>query len=246
MKKLAIILTFTAAFAFAQQQPQTIVPQTSEPPPAAHSATPQTDSGMPSARPAKPSPEQIEQMKKQQLEAKKTALQREFFGEMRPDTPKLGEPFWSVYKYHIFAAAALAAVVLWLLLRKRKTVPPTPYEMAKADFEKIDDALFEKFGAKEYARRTSQVVRDYIDRIYAIPAPERTTEEFLALAAESGHFDDSAKGELQSILELADKAKFARHAFDKSERVQILSLSEKFVEDDNLKHTPQNGKDSKK
>ena len=246
MKKLAIILAFTtAAFAFAQQQPQ-VAPAQPVQPRAAQAATPPQYVGMPATQPAQPSPEQLEQMKKQQLEAKKAALQKEFFGELRPDTPKLGEPLWSVYKYHILASAVIAAAVLWLLLRKRKTIPPTPYELAKSDFEKIDDTLFEKFGAKEYARRTSQVVRDYIDRIYAIPAPERTTEEFLALAAESGYFDDSAKGELQSILELADKAKFARHAFDKSERVQILSLSEKFVEDDNLKHTPQSGKDSKK
>lgn len=242
MKKLATIFTFAiSAFAVAQQQPQAAVSQPAEPPQA--STTPQAVHALPAAQPAQPTPEQLEQMKKQQIEAKKAALQKEFFGEIHPDTPKLGEPFWSVYKYHILAAAVCAALVLWLLLRKRKTVPPTPYEMAKADFEKIDDTLFEKFGAKEYARRTSQVVRDYIDRIYAIPAPERTTEEFLALAAESGHFDDSAKGELQSILELADKAKFAMHAFDKSERAQILSLSEKFVEDDNLKHMPQKGKD---
>ena len=127
----------------------------------------------------------------------------------------------------------MVAVVL-LLLRKRHVKPKTPYEVAKLRFENAPK-IYGDFGPKAYAEEVSQIVRDYIDAVYQIPAPERTTEEFLAIAGQSEHFDGEAKADLEKILKLADIAKFARHAFSETEKDQILQSAEKFVEADEQK-----------
>ncbi len=148
-------------------------------------------------------------------------------------TGKIGAGFWEAnWHYALIAAIVVlaAAAVLFFILRK-KAPPPTPYEIATkrlAHAEKVSDA-------KEYAQEVSQSVRDYIEATHKLPAPERTTEEFLELASKADAFDGGQKARLEKILKLADMAKFARHSFRENERAEILKESLDFVENDHQK-----------
>ncbi len=177
--------------------------------------------------------EEQKKIQQQKLEAKRKALEG-LFGQIRPATGKMGPSFLESNLYWLIGGIVAVAAIVLLLLRKRHIKPKTPYEVAKLRFENAPK-IYGDFGPKAYAEEVSQIVRDYIDAVYQIPAPERTTEEFLAIAGQSEHFDGEAKADLEKILTLADIAKFARHAFSETEKDQILQSAEKFVEADEQK-----------
>ena len=177
--------------------------------------------------------EEQKKIRQQKLEAKRKALEG-LFGQIRPATGKMGPSFLESNLYWLIGGIVAVVAVVLLLLRKRHVKPKTPYEVAKLRFENAPK-IYGDFGPKAYAEEVSQIVRDYIDAVYQIPAPERTTEEFLAIAGQSEHFDGEAKADLEKILKLADIAKFARHAFSETEKDQILQSAEKFVEADEQK-----------
>lgn len=177
--------------------------------------------------------EEQKKIQQQKLEAKRKSLEG-LFGQIRPATGKMGPSFLESNLYWLIGGIVAVAAIVLLLLRKRHIKPKTPYEVAKLRFENAPK-IYGDFGPKAYAGEVSQIVRDYIDAVYQIPAPERTTEEFLAIAGQSEHFDGEAKADLEKILKLADIAKFARHAFSETEKDQILQSAEKFVEADEQK-----------
>lgn len=177
--------------------------------------------------------EEQKRIQQQKLEAKRKSLEG-LFGQIRPATGKMGPSFLESNLYWLIGGIVAVAAIVLLLLRKRHIKPKTPYEVAKLRFENAPK-IYGDFGPKAYAEEVSQIVRDYIDAVYQIPAPERTTEEFLAIAGQSEHFDGEAKADLEKILKLADIAKFARHAFSETEKDQILHSAEKFVEADEQK-----------
>ena len=194
--------------------------------------------------PQQPSPEELEKQRKAQLEAKKQQLQKTFFSEIHPATDKIGETFFEKYKYWIIGAIIALMTILALIFKPKKKPILTPYQEAVVRFQallKIADAL----EVKPYAEEVSQIVRDYIDKVYNIPAPERTTQEFLEIAHQSKIFSNESKQDLAEILKLADMAKFAKHAFSQNERIQIFETSKKFVDDDNLRLTTEKQKSSK-
>ena len=177
--------------------------------------------------------EEQKKIQQQKLEAKRKALEG-LFGQIRPATGKMGPSFLESNLYWLIGGIVAVVTIVLLLLRKRHIKPKTPYEVAKLRFGNAPK-IYGDFGPKAYAEEVSQIVRDYIDAVYQIPAPERTTEEFLSIAGQSEHFDGEAKADLEKILKLADIAKFARHAFSETEKDQILQSAEKFVEADEQK-----------
>ena len=195
-------------------------------------------------------PQQVAPTQNQAVEAEKIKAQKrkilkeKFFPEINPETEKIEENFLSKYKYYFILLAVILAITTFLVLRKKKQKPLTPYEIAQWQFNAIKSA-FDKLQAKPYAEKTSQVVRDYINAVYNIPAPNRTTEEFLKIASNADVFDEVAKNSLAMILNLSDMAKFAQHAFNTNEKNAILEASITFVENDNTKKNQQNNSSEK-
>lgn len=124
----------------------------------------------------------------------------------------------------------LCALVAGIIASKLNSRPaPTPFEIAllrlKSCLGESDDKL--------YASRLSSAVRDYISAMFDIPAPERTTEEFLQIAAASDKLEEGDRKRIAEILILADKAKFAGAQFGSDEREKMFSLAESFINEDN-------------
>ena len=95
------------------------------------------------------------------------------------------------------------------------------------------EKIYAASGAKAYAQEISQAVRDYIEAVHNLPAPERTTEEFLQIAASAPQLDEKERGILENMLKLADIAKFAQHSFRGEEKSKLLSDARDFIFYDN-------------
>jgi hypothetical protein len=106
---------------------------------------------------------------------------------------------------------ALAAVLI-LKRRRRPAPPPVPaHEIAIEALRRLVAAkLIEAGEIERFINVLSAILREYVERRFAVRAPERTTEEFLREAA--GNPALAAHGEgLRSFLTFADRVKFARH-----------------------------------
>lgn len=147
-------------------------------------------------------------------------------------TGKIGAGFWESYWGYAAAAAALLAIIACIAFRPKKKPEATPFEKASAKLGEAEK-IYAASGAKAYAQEVSQAVRDYIEAVHNLPAPERTTEEFLQIAASAPQLDEKERGILENMLKLADIAKFAQHSFRGEEKSKLLSDARDFIFYDN-------------
>lgn len=127
------------------------------------------------------------------------------------------------------AGILLLSVLLWLALRKKPAVCLTPYQIAMRDLEKTRG--YAAGGQdKAFAAATSDAVRHYLENAYKMPAPERTTEEFLAEAARHAWLRGELAARLRRFLEFCDLAKFAGQEFGTAEREQLLDAAREFLD----------------
>jgi len=147
------------------------------------------------------------------------------FGKLRP-------PFWETYWPYIAVFCAIMAIAALFIFRRKKSPPLSAYELAMLTLSNAKN-MDASESDKKYAMRVSDAVRQYIEALYNIPAPERTTQEFLQIASADGAFAPEEQETLKRILDLADMSKFAAHSFLAAEREEILRLAEAFIEADN-------------
>ncbi|MFQ5608072.1 MAG: hypothetical protein ACE5GA_09005 [Candidatus Zixiibacteriota bacterium] len=141
------------------------------------------------------------------------------------------------------AALALAGLALWVLIRRRRA------ELAWIDTRPAWEKAFERLAAlrntpylvnsqhKAYYSELTVILKEFLGRVTAAPAPDMTTGELLAasdtLALLSAH-----KETLRSVLVQADMVKFARQspAPEKPERDFETTYSlVQTIRDDTLK-----------
>ena len=154
------------------------------------------------------------------------------FEGIDPIAEKIGLSFWQGNWQWIVAGAVAAIIALGIakaLLARRK--PETPLEKARL---RINSASFAKTDA-DFAFHISAAAREYISEIHQIPAPARTTEEFLNIAKTSEKLDSEAKEKISKLLELSDMAKFAARQFGESGRAEMAKLALDFVENEDAK-----------
>lgn len=154
---------------------------------------------------------------------------------------KLFAGFWENHWYWILILIIVFGVLLWILLNKKKPLP-TPYEIAMIS---LNSKELETLESKPYAQTVSNVVRNYIEAVHNIPAPERTTEEFILIASNSDKFDTQTQNLLSELLKKSDLVKFSRAGIESQARKSLLESSIKFVEEDNRKLTDKKSEVSK-
>ncbi|MFH1279926.1 MAG: hypothetical protein ABIK65_16305 [Candidatus Eisenbacteria bacterium] len=118
------------------------------------------------------------------------------------------------------AAAALllaAALFAWLLWRRREILPDP--SLGAVDLRPAHVAAYRALDALEEERRSgsgagrpywfrlSGIARDYIDRRYHVPAPERTSRETLRILR-GENMDTETTGLLRELFVLCDLAKY--------------------------------------
>lgn len=123
----------------------------------------------------------------------------------------------------------LLTLVSWFLLRKKPVVRLTPHQIALRDLEAAR-TLATHGQDKVFASAASDAVRHYLENAYRMPAPERTTEEFLAEAARQAWLRGELATLLRRFLEFCDLAKFAGQELGTPEREQLLSAAREFLD----------------
>lgn len=112
-------------------------------------------------------------------------------------------------------AAALSAVVVVWMMRRRKPVPLSPAEWATRELDALEGA-----DGDDFAERLSDVVRTYLERRSGLPATRRTTAELLVVVVEG--FPVEA---VRPILERCDAAKFAALPLSPDDRQRFLAAA---------------------
>jgi len=154
--------------------------------------------------------------------------------------PPLLESFnWKWYMEEIIYTGLIflligVAILLWYFrsLRNKETAvepekPKVPaHLLALETLERIQiEQIWKEGKIKQYYSEISDVVRQYIEDRYGLPALESTTDEIM-LAFRSQVIDAESKSKLQHLLRLSDLVKFAK--LFPEEHEHDLSLKEAF------------------
>jgi hypothetical protein len=136
------------------------------------------------------------------------------------------------------AAAALTAGGVFFLLKrsraaKRQYGEPAlpPHELAYRQLQEIlDENLIERGELKLFFSKLSDVLRSYMENRFAIRAPRRTTEEFLADISRDALFFAEHKVLLVEFLQNCDLVKFAEHFPPQKEVSKAIDSCKAFIE----------------
>lgn len=143
-------------------------------------------------------------------------------------------------------AVALPTVLLgllafwWFRRKKPEPTPPTPYQVARTALRDCFDQR-DPEQPKTFAIEVSQAVRNFIEQAFHMPAPERTTEEFLPQVQQHPVFAGELSTKLARLLALCDLAKFARHRFGEEEMQELYQVAEEVIDQAHLKLLQQAG-----
>ena len=123
-----------------------------------------------------------------------------------------GRPWW----WWAIAAAAVVVggVAVWKLMSRRAPDAPEPElpagEWAMLELARLEQERLPERGEVEgFFVRLSDVVRAYVERRFAIAAPDRTTQEFLREAAHHPDLAGEHERTIGAFLRSADMVKFA-------------------------------------
>ncbi len=153
--------------------------------------------------------------------------------DLAPETPRR-----FVMLITVLAALALAAAVgvKWWMRRReemaREPPPPPAHETALEELRRIRElGLLEAGRIAEYTDLISDVLRRYLEARFDLPAPERTTEEFLDVIARAPVLDRARKRFLADYLARCDLVKFAAEDPGRRELEELYDTSVGFVEE---------------
>lgn len=136
------------------------------------------------------------------------------------------------------AGALILVLIAWILFRRYRArraerpagPPPIPAgQWARQELERLA-AEEGTYSDQDYTFAVSQIVREYLERAFALPAPERTTEEFLGEIGEHPRFNDAMRTGMSRFLERCDLIKFAGQQLVPEERPRLLGDARNFVE----------------
>lgn len=111
----------------------------------------------------------------------------------------------------------IAALIFWLRQRKSKRVTPEfvaiphlPHEWAVKALEDLAERkLWQKGEIKEHYTYLTDILREYLERRFAIHAREQTSDEIL-IQLRKQHLSNSLLTDTEELLSVADLIKFAK------------------------------------
>jgi hypothetical protein len=150
------------------------------------------------------------------------------------DPPRRPWPLWLWAA--LLGGAALVLAGLWAAWRAvrrwslRPAPPIAPEVWALQQLEQLSrETWLESNRVREYYYRLSEVVREYIERKFALKAPEMTTEEFLTtLSRQRGRLPYDA-GKLSEFMNACDLVKYAAFVPRKEDGESALSTARAFI-----------------
>lgn len=187
-----------------------------------------------------------------QVQEVKVDTTKGVFDIKQPMTVKYGFMDWMYDNWGLVLLGVLVVILLlgvWFYYRKRKKIKPAVVEVkptVPADVTAIrklellrDKKLWQQEEVKQYYSELTDIVREYLEQRYKIPAMEQTSEEIFASIK---HLDISAqnRARLQEVLLLADLVKFAKQKPMATDNEQSMESALVFVRESAFIHQPEN------
>lgn len=143
-----------------------------------------------------------------------------------PDAAASGQR-WTGWAIAGVGLAAVLALAMWMATRK-KEVSATDWALSQLDKLRESDE-FDRRDADPLMIQLSDIVREFVERQFAIPATRQTTDEFLAGCQHDTRLSASQRTSLQTFLEHIDDIKFARLKPDAGRVEDSFRIVRKFV-----------------
>lgn len=130
--------------------------------------------------------------------------------------------FSEVLPYILVGLLLIAIVVMYIrYMQKRRKVLETAEKPAPPQIpahlialEQLDELVREKLWqqgkTKLFYSKLTDIIRQYIELRFGVPAMEETTEDIIRDFTREGHIKEGIRKELKVLLELADLVKFAK------------------------------------
>ena len=140
-------------------------------------------------------------------------------------------------------AAVAAALYFWMRSRQRsKAAPLPPWKRALEKLELLRFDLRQRRLLPEQGFvRLTDVVRDYVEERYSLPASRKTTSEFLEELADNNPLPEEQQPFLSDFLFTADQVKFAKAPPDALLLNQAIDRAEKLI---STTGNPEEGKEA--
>ena len=139
------------------------------------------------------------------------------------------------------AIILLIALLIWLIrryLRKRGATPEIaiipPYERALSELAAAR-RLLETGQDTKFIIHVSDCLRKYLEGQFDVPAPERTTEEFLAEISQHTLLAGNLAKAMQKFLQLCDLVKFARRPLGLTQMRDAFDNADKIIRESYVK-----------
>ncbi len=130
----------------------------------------------------------------------------------------------------ILALLIVTGLAVWAYVRHRMRRPvKLPHETALEELESMRGELARTSDIKRYYAGVSDAVRNYIERIFSLKAPEMTTEEFLDSMRDAPRLSIEHKRLLREFLASCDLVKFANYAPKHDEAEAVIVAAKNFV-----------------
>ncbi len=144
---------------------------------------------------------------------------------------------WRIWRW-VIAGAVIAVFILGLVyyrkqqrMKAEEVIIIPAHEWARLQIAKllVDDLLSRSL-VQEFYYRVSDIVRGYIERRFAVAAPEMTTEEFLVSLSKDRRFGEKDRNELNEFMNACDIVKYARHQPTTAEANAMLDAATDYIE----------------
>lgn len=138
-------------------------------------------------------------------------------------------PPWVIFVV-TFCALALVGLIVWLVMRARRSPAgqKSPRQRALDELE-IMELEVEKARPYRFSIRVSDVLRRYVTEQFALPVTKQTSVEFLTALAKASPFSVEEKTLLEDFLSRCDLIKFARYDATTADSRLLLEEAIRFV-----------------
>ncbi len=169
-------------------------------------------------------------------------------GALADIEPPVRQPLnWQLWTAAGGGAVLLLALLVWLWRRRKPAAPPLPpplppAELARRELQRLLERQLPEHGQiKEFYGALSAIIRQYLERNFAIRAPELTTEEFLAELGRRPREGSAIAGYkglrqehrhlLRDFLIHCDLVKFARHQPEVDDIEMAVTICRRFIDE---------------
>ena len=144
-------------------------------------------------------------------------------------------PLWPYYLgFGLLGLLILLVAIIYFVRRNRrpKPVPFVPADIrALAALEEVRP-LIREAKSREFSYQTSEIIRAYIEERFGIEARNRTTREFLMLAARpDSTLPSRYESALNEFLHYCDLAKFAKQIMQPKQLESMFNSAKQFIKD---------------